>query len=102
MHIYTLNTDIGTFEITNYLHHGHYDLFLEDEKLGEYADAEEAAADVAAFNTGHPEWDQLESDALDIPQSLSQWREVVPDENEEELSGANRVSDSFMFSDREA
>ncbi len=84
MHTYIFNTDLGTFEITNAHptnhHHKVYELWLEDEKLGEYATAEDAAQDVAAFNTGYVEWDNLESDAIAVPQSIAEWTEVAPNE----------------------
>lgn len=83
MHSYTFNTDLGTFEISNCRHHGYYALMLEDEKVGEYATAETAAEDVASFNTGYTEWDQLESDAIRVPQALSEWNKVLPDPREE-------------------
>lgn len=80
MHTYIFNTDLGTFEITNVHpnnhHHRSYELWLEDEKLGEYASAEDAAEDVALFNTGMVEWDELESNALHVPAGISGWTEV--------------------------
>lgn len=78
MAIYVYNTDLGTFEITNQHHRG-FELWLEDEKLGEYASAEEAAIDVASFNTGHLEWDDLESELHRVPANLSYWRQVQTD-----------------------
>ncbi len=77
MHIYIFNTDIGTFEITNYKHHSYYDLLLNDEKLGEYASAQDAAEDVYSFNTNYIQWDQLEGSATRVPSSLAQWQEVT-------------------------
>ena len=87
MHIYIFNTDLGTFEITNAHpsnhHHRMYELWLGDEKLGEYATAEEAANDVATFNTGYIEWDNLESDTVKAPDSIEGWTEVRPNELED-------------------
>ncbi|MHC3994361.1 hypothetical protein ACXWTF_05990 [Thiomicrolovo sp. ZZH C-3] len=77
MHTYIFNTDLGTFEITNGRHHRMYELWLENEKLGEYATAAEAAEDVAAFNTGYPEWDILESEAVRVPAGIEAWSEVM-------------------------
>ncbi|WP_345971335.1 MULTISPECIES: hypothetical protein [Sulfurimonas] len=76
MHSYIFNTDLGTFEITNGRHHRMYELWLENEKLGEYATAAEAADDVATFNTGYIEWDDLESEAIRVPAGIEAWREV--------------------------
>ncbi|WP_295419153.1 hypothetical protein [Sulfurovum sp.] len=41
--------------------------------LGEYASAQEAAKDVAEFNTGYVEWDKLENELENVPADLSQW-----------------------------
>jgi hypothetical protein len=76
MHTYIFNTDLGTFEITNSRHHRMYELWLEYEKLGEYATARDAADDVASFNTGHIEWDNLESEAVQVPAGIEAWTEV--------------------------
>jgi len=54
-----------------------YELWLEYEKLGEYATAEDAAADVAAFNTGYLEWDDLESEAVHVPSGIEGWTEAA-------------------------
>lgn len=87
MHTYIFNTDLGTFEISNMHtsnhHHRTYELWLEDEKLGEYATAQDAAEDVATFNTGYVEWDTLESDAIEVPGTISEWTEVPVDRNED-------------------
>ena len=82
VHTYIFNTDLGTFEITNSHHHRMYELWLENEKLGEYASAEEAAADVAAFDTGYVEWDNLESDAVRVPGGIDGWTEASADARE--------------------
>jgi hypothetical protein len=87
MHTYVFNTDLGTFEITNIRpsnhHHRTYELWLGDEKIGEYATAQEAAQDVAAFNTGYVEWDSLESDAMRVPGNIKGWTEVTADARED-------------------
>lgn len=73
---YIYNTDIGTFEIRQT---GHllYQLWIEEELLGEYASAEIAAADVAAFDTDYEEWDQLKNELNNVPSSLAQWTAVT-------------------------
>ena len=85
MHTYIYNTDLGTFEITNANinnhHHRIYELWLENEKIGEYATAQDSADDVADFNTGYVEWDTLESDDIQPPRSIEAWTEVRADEN---------------------
>lgn len=75
MATYVYNTDLGTFEITNHHHRG-YELWLEDEKIGEYATAEDAAMDVANFNTGYLEWDDMESELHRVPASVTHWTKV--------------------------
>lgn len=106
MHTYIFNTDLGTFEITNAHvnnhHHRVYELWLEDEKIGEYATAQDAAADVAAFNTGYVEWDNLESDGIEVPATLSEWTEVTPSENDDYADPAQReVIESPFITDKE-
>lgn len=85
MHTYIYNTELGTFEITNANttnhHHRTYELWLENEKLGEYATAQDAADDVAHFNTGYVEWDNLERDGIQPPETIEGWTEVRADEN---------------------
>lgn len=39
--------------------HYHYQLFINEEPLGEYESAELAVQDVATFNTDYIEWDNL-------------------------------------------
>jgi len=73
---YLYNADIGTFEIRQ-VSHELYQLWLEEEMLGEYADAAEAAADVAAFNTDYPEWDKLENEIENVPATLGDWASVT-------------------------
>ncbi len=105
MHTYIFNTDLGTFEITNAHpsnhHHRMYELWLGDEKLGEYATAEEAALDVAAYNTGYVEWDMLESDALKAPETLEGWREVTSSDLEDanDLDLRDIAEDPFIGSE---
>lgn len=90
MHTYIFNTDLGTFEITNAHvnnhHHRTYELWLDDEKIGEYARAGDAAEDVASFNTGYIEWDTLESEGMHVPETIEGWTEVRRDENERDNS----------------
>jgi len=73
---YIYNADIGTFEIrqTNHLL---YQLWIEEELLGEYASAELAAEDVAGFETNYVEWDKLENELENVPANLSQWTAVT-------------------------
>jgi len=72
---YLYNADIGTFEIRK-LSHERYQLWLDEEMLGEYASAEEAAADVAGFNTDYPEWDKLKNELQNVPLTLDDWARV--------------------------
>lgn len=73
---YLYNADIGTFEIVK-TGHERFQLWLGEELLGEYADAGEAAADVAAFNTDYPEWDKLENEVENVPATLDEWTAVT-------------------------
>ena len=72
MHIYTYNSDIGTFEIKE-LEDKTYELWIEDEKLGAYGSAELAAQDVAEFNTDYIEWDRFKNELENFPSTLSKW-----------------------------
>lgn len=69
---YIYNVDIGTFEIRQ-VSHLLYQLWIEEELLGEYASAELAATDVAEFDTDYTEWDKLEDELESVPTSLAQW-----------------------------
>lgn len=108
MHTYVFNTDLGTFEITNQYpsnhHHRMYELWLEDEKIAEYATAEEAAAEMAAFNTGYTEWDNLEEDGTEVPQTIAGWNEVVSNacEDAENLNPNTLAESPFLNGDEEA
>lgn len=73
---YIYNTNIGTFEIRQ-KSHLLFQLWIEEELLGEYANAEFASTDVATFDTGYEEWDQLKNELDNIPTSLSQWTAVT-------------------------
>ncbi len=73
---YIYNADIGTFEIRQ-MSHLLYQLWIEEELLGEYASAELAAADVAGFETNYVEWDKLENELENVPTKLSQWTAVT-------------------------
>ncbi|MBN2721918.1 MAG: hypothetical protein JXQ77_03780 [Campylobacterales bacterium] len=75
MHIYTYNADIGTFEIRQ-TGHKRYELWIDDEILGTYENAEFAAEDVARFNTGYTEWDRWENELENYPANLSEWSKV--------------------------
>ena len=76
---YLYNSDIGTFEIRQ---KGHllYQLWIEEELLGEYKSAELAAADVAGFDTDYVEWDKLENELENVPANLDQWTAVTEEE----------------------
>jgi hypothetical protein len=69
---YIYNTNIGTFEIRQ-ISHMLFQLWMREELLGEYASAELAAEDVAAFDTDYAAWDQLKNELDDIPSDLSEW-----------------------------
>lgn len=76
MKSYICNTDIGVFEI-HQKGHQHYQLWIEDELLGEYESAESAAGDVALFNTGYVEWDKFENELENIPMTIRDWSVVT-------------------------
>ena len=73
---YLYNTDIGTFEIRK-IGHERYQLWIEEEMLGEYGSPEEAADDVASFNTDYPEWDKMENEWENVPHTLADWTPVA-------------------------
>ena len=72
MHIYTYNSDIGTFEIKQ-VEHERYELWIEEELLGSYESAKFAAEDVSNFNTGYIEWDKFQNEFQNFPSNLSKW-----------------------------
>jgi len=82
MKTYIYNADIGTFSIRQ-ISHLLYQLWIEEELLGEYANPELAATDVAQFNTDYVEWDKLENTLENVPVDLSEWtlaaEETPPD-----------------------
>lgn len=73
---YIYNSDIGTFEIRQT---GHllYQLWIGEELLGEYTNADLAAVDVAGFDIGYVEWDKLENKLKNVPDNLSKWSVVT-------------------------
>ena len=73
---YIYNANIGTFEIRQ-TGHLRYQLWIEEELLGEYASAELAAEDVARFDTDYMEWDKLENELENVPTNLEQWAAVT-------------------------
>lgn len=75
MHTYSYNSDIGTFEIRP-LEDETYELWLEEELLGAYGNAELAAQDVAEFNTDYPEWDRFKNELENFPSTLNKWAKV--------------------------
>jgi hypothetical protein len=76
---YLYNTDIGTFEIRR-VGPRLYELWINDEKLGDYESPEMAAQDVATFNTDYVEWDMLENELEHVPHGLDDWTPVKRDE----------------------
>ena len=72
---YVYNSDIGTFEI---VHKGHlrYQLWIGEELLGEYENAELAAEDVANFNTDYVKWDRFKNELENFPATLAEWTVV--------------------------
>jgi hypothetical protein len=72
MKYYIYNADIGTFEIRK-TDQFRYQLWINEEMLGEYENAELAAVDVAEFNTDYVEWDTLENELEHFPETLAQW-----------------------------
>ena len=75
---YIYNTNIGTFQIRQ-VSHLLYQLWIEEELLGEYANPELAVTDVADFDTDYEEWDQLNNELANVPTNLSQWTAVTED-----------------------
>jgi hypothetical protein len=75
MKTYTYNSDIGTFEIRE-VGHEQYELWLEEDRLGDYASAELAAQDVANFDTDYPEWDRFKNELEKFPATLREWASV--------------------------
>jgi hypothetical protein len=77
---YIYNSDLGRFQIRQTGHLG-YQLWIKEEVLGEYANADFAAEDVAGFDTRHVKWDKFENKLENVPLNLSEWTpltEVVP------------------------
>lgn len=79
MHAYRYNSPIGTFEIRQ-TGHLRYNLWMEEEMLGEYDSPESAATDVANFDTDYVEWDRFENELENFPKDLSEWS-VVKEES---------------------
>jgi hypothetical protein len=73
-HIY--HADIGTFEIQQ-MSHLLYQLWMEEELIGEYASPELAASDVAAFDTNYEVWDQLKNKLDNVLTDLSYWTAII-------------------------
>ena len=73
---YIYNADIGTLEIrqTDQLL---YQLWIEEEMIGEYESPEAAATDVAGFETDYLEWDKLKNELENVPSNLAQWTVVT-------------------------
>ena len=75
MHAYRYNSPIGSFTIKQ-AGHLRYELWIEEEMLGEYDSPETAATDVANFDTDYVEWDRFKNELEDFPKDLSEWTEV--------------------------
>lgn len=73
---YIYNSDIGRFQIRQ-TGHLRYQLWIKEELLGEYANADFAAEDVAGFDTGYVEWDKFENKLENVPLNLSEWTPVT-------------------------
>ena len=73
---YICNVDIGTFEIRQ-IGHKLYQLWINEEMLGEYESAEKAADDVANFDTDYVEWDKLENGCENYPRILDDWLSIT-------------------------
>ena len=81
--LYRYNSEIGTFEIRE-VQYGRYELWIENEKIGDYVDPELAADDIARFNTGYNEWDRFENEMSGHPLSLYEWTKVEEETPPEE------------------
>ncbi|HEO99328.1 MAG: hypothetical protein JW682_03780 [Campylobacterales bacterium] len=75
MQAYRYNSPVGTFTIKQ-VGHCRYELWIKDELLGVYENAESAAKDVATFDTNHVKWDRFENQLDNYPNDLSDWTEV--------------------------
>jgi hypothetical protein len=75
MENYIYNSDVGTFEIVQ-KGHLQYELWINEELLGKYQTADQAAEDVAAFNTDYVEWDRFKNELENVPKSLTEWTAV--------------------------
>ncbi len=65
---YFLKTSLGIFRIKP--NNGRWGLFIENELLGGYISAIQAADDVAQHATGYDDWDISD---IDAPEDLSEW-----------------------------
>lgn len=79
---YIYNTNIGTLEIRQ-TEYKNYELWLDDELLGNYETPDLAAADVANFDTDYVEWDSLENEIENVPADLFDWT-IVEEETPQE------------------
>ena len=67
---------LGTFWIVPGKRKKQYWLGVEDEHIGLYSDAAEAATDVHEHLTGHVVWDKTHEKA---PHDLNEWAQGEPD-----------------------
>jgi len=58
---------------------GRWWLGFDDEALGSYASPALAAGDVYSHCTGHYEWDMLDAQLLDVPESILEWERSTPE-----------------------
>lgn len=68
---WSYQTPVGLFTIRPD-NHWHYDLYIDNELLGCYREAEDAAEEVAKRSTGFSLWDDLLDAAT--PQGLKDWK----------------------------
>jgi hypothetical protein len=69
---YTYETPVGTFSIRP-IAKKTYGLLINDNLLGSYLSADEAADDVYRHNSGWSKWDDLHGSVQKAPVDLSGW-----------------------------
>ena len=72
-----LKTRMGTFWVVETDEPNHYCLGVDNDKLGDYEDAELAAKDVLEQSTGYFEWDC--QSRVKVPEDLAHWTKGQPD-----------------------
>ena len=71
--LYSFKTRVGTFYITE--HNGRFHPLFEDENLGSYATAQQAAEDLAGGHTSSLSGG-IDSSTLGIPEDVSEWEKL--------------------------